>query len=90
MDFNDEDMRLFLDAIRKTLAAPGPPEPVEWANPASGAGGSLLVVAQPKVTGFDECRRVRATAFSRRQKGKPATWTACKDPAGQWKLVSAQ
>lgn len=89
VDFNDEDMRLFLEAIRKTLGAEGEPQPVEWANPASGAGGTLRVVGRPKVAGFDECRRVQATVHSRRQTGKPATWTACKDPAGHWKLVSA-
>jgi surface antigen len=89
VDFNDEDMRLFLEAIRTTLGADGEPQPVEWSNPASGAGGTLRVVGRPQVAGFKECRRVQATVHSRRQTGKPATWTACKDPAGQWKLVSA-
>ena len=91
-DFHDEDMRLLMDAIRTTLDAPGEPRPVEWRNPDSRAGGSLLVVGQPKVDGYDECRRVRMTLYSKKQKGYPSVWTACREmePGGRrWVLVKA-
>lgn len=91
-DFHDEDIRLLMDAIRTTLEAPGEPKPVEWSNVDSRAGGSLLVIGRPKVEGFDECRRVRMTLYSRRQKGYPSVFTACREmePGGRrWLLVAA-
>ena len=89
-DFDDEDSRQFLAAARQVLEAPPPPQPLEWRNPASGAGGTLLVIGQPKRQGFVECRRVRATLFSRRRQGQPQVWTACREESGgSWKLVSA-
>jgi surface antigen len=89
-DFDDEDTRQFLAAVRQVLDAPPPPQPLEWRNPTSGAGGSLLVIGQPKRQGFVECRRVRSTVYSRRRQGQPQVWTACReDSGGSWKLVSA-
>jgi len=89
-DFDDEDSRQFLAAVRQVLEAPPPPQPLEWRNQASGAGGTLLVIGQPKRQGFVECRRVRATLHSRRRQGQPQVWTACRqESGGSWKLVSA-
>jgi surface antigen len=89
-DFDDEDSRQFLAAVRQVLEAPLPPQPLEWRNQASGAGGTLLVIGQPKREGFVECRRVRATLYSRRHQGQPQVWTACRqESGGNWKLVSA-
>lgn len=89
VDFHDEDMRLYLDAIKKTLEAPGGSPQVQWRNPASGAGGTLVVLGQPKVKDFAECRRVQSTVYSKKRKGYPSAWTACKDPTGRWVLVDA-
>jgi surface antigen len=89
-DFDDEDLRQFLAAIRQVLEAPLPPQPLEWSNPATGAGGTLLVIGQPRRQGFVECRRVRATLYSRRRQGQPQVWTACRqESGGNWNLVSA-
>jgi len=89
-DFNDEDIRLYLDSIRKALDATGGGQPVEWRNEASGAGGTLVVTGQAKVQGFAECRRVQSTVYSKKQKGVPSAWTACKDrTSGRWVLVGA-
>lgn len=89
-DFDDEDSRQFLAAIRQVLDAPAPPQPLAWRNEASGAGGTLLVIGQPTRPGFAECRRVRATLYSRRRQGQPQVWTACRqEPGGNWNLVSA-
>ncbi|HSM22175.1 MAG TPA: hypothetical protein VK876_08210 [Rubrivivax sp.] len=89
-DFDDEDSRQFLAAIRQVLEAPPPPQPLEWRNEASGAGGTLLVIGRPTRPGFVECRRVRATLYSRRRQGQPQVWTACRqESGGNWNLVSA-
>ena len=89
-DFHDEDLRLYMDAIKKTLEAPDGAPAVQWRNEASGAGGTLVVLGQPTVKDFAECRRVQSTVYSKKQKGVPSAWTACKDPAsGRWVLVSA-
>ena len=87
-DFNDEDMRLFLAAIQQAVEAPDPSQPVEWRNADSGAGGKLVVLGKAKVKDFDECRRVRTTLYSKKQKGVASVWTTCKDASGHWKLVS--
>lgn len=89
-DFDDEDSRQFLAAIRQVLQAPPPPQPLTWRNEATGAGGTLLVIGQPQRPGFVECRRVRATLYSNRRQGLPQVWTACRqESGGNWKLVSA-
>jgi surface antigen len=87
-DFNDEDMRLFLAAIKQAVEAPESSQPVEWRNADSGAGGTLQVLGRSKVQDFDDCRRVRTTLHSRRQRGVPSVWTTCKDASGRWRLVS--
>jgi surface antigen len=86
-DFHDEDVRMFMDAVGKTLDGPVDSPPLEWRNDKTGAGGSLVVRGQPKVKGYDECRRLRATLYSSKRKGKPFGWTACKDPAGHWLVL---
>ncbi|MDZ7589323.1 MAG: hypothetical protein U5L05_01250 [Rubrivivax sp.] len=89
-DFDDEDSRQFLAAARQVLEAPLPPQPLAWRNEASGAGGTLLVIGQPKRQGFVECRRVRATLYSKSRQGQPQLWTACRqESGGSWRLVSA-
>lgn len=89
-DFDDEDSRLYLAAIKQVLEAPPPPQPLEWRNEATGAGGSLLVIGEPKRQGFVACRRVRATLYSQKRQGQPRVWTACRqESGGSWKLVSA-
>jgi surface antigen len=88
-DFNDEDVRQFLAAVKQVLDGPAQSPPVEWRDAGSGAGGSLSVVGNPQVKGFGECRSVRGSVYSKKRKGAPMTWTACKDPTGHWALVRA-
>ena len=88
-DFNDEDVRQLLAAVKQVLDAPAQSRPVEWSDAESGAGASLSVVGTPKVKGFDECRSVRGSVYSKKRKGTPMTWTACKEPGGHWALVRA-
>lgn len=89
VDFQDEDLRMYLDAIKRALEAAGDPQPVQWQNPASGAGGTIVVLGRPAVKDFADCRRVRSTVHSKKQKDQSSTWTACKEPGGRWVLVSA-
>ena len=89
-DFNDEDLRQFLVTAKQALEAPAPPQTVTWSNAESGAGGSFLVLGESKVKNFEVCRRTRITLYSKKRKGYPAVFTACKDPtSGRWLMVSA-
>ena len=87
-DFSDEDVSLYMDAIKQTLETGAVSQPVEWRNPDSRSGGTLVVLGKPKMKDFEECRRVRTTVYSKKSKGVPSVWTACKEPAGRWRLVS--
>ena len=89
-DFNDEDLRQFLEAAKQALEAPAPPQTLAWRNAESGSGGTFLVLGEPKVKNFDTCRRTRMTLYSKKRKGYPTVYTACKDPAsGRWVTVGA-
>jgi surface antigen len=88
VDYNEEDLRLFLEGAKSALDAPDPPQTVEWSNAASGANGRFLVLGPAKVKNFEQCKRVRSTMNSKKQKGYPSVWTACKDPSGRWGVVS--
>lgn len=89
-DFNDQDVRDYLDVVNSFLDAPAPVDPVEWSNPRTGAGARLELLGQPRMEGFPECRRVRTNVYSRKHKAQPRTWTACRDGDGGWRLVSAK
>ena len=52
------------------------------------AGGTLVVLGKTQVGEFKDCRRVRTTVYSKKQKGVPAVWTTCKDASGRWRLAS--
>ena len=89
-DFNDEDLRQFLDAAKSALDAPNPDEPVEWKNVSTGSGARFVVLGPVKVENYSECKRVRSTTYSRKRKGYPTVWTACRDTDGHWQFVSAR
>jgi surface antigen len=88
VDYNEEDLRLFLESAKAALDAPDPPQTVDWSNAATGANGRFLVLGPAKVKNFEQCKRVRSTMNSKKQKGYPSVWTACKDPSGRWGVVS--
>ena len=89
VDFNDDDLRQFIDAMKQALDAPGPPQAVTWRKEVSGAGGTLLVLGPAKFENYGDCRRAQITLYSRKRQGNPAVFTACKDPGGRWLLVGA-
>ena len=86
-DFNDEDVRAYLDTVYTLLDAPMPAAPVDWSNPHTGAGARIEVIGQPKIEGFAECRQVRTNVYSRKHKAQTRMWTACRDEDGGWRLV---
>lgn len=69
--FNDEDMRLFLDAARKVLNAPPEQGTTAWDNAATGSRGELTVVSA--FTWQEHpCRQLRILTVAR---GQQATST---------------
>ena len=90
--FQDEDLRMFLEAARDTLNAEGPPKTVEWSNPKNQTGGSFLVVGDSVRNGMP-CRRLRFSTYAPGYPNPPktsTTWTACKNAEGKWKLADAK
>ena len=90
--FQDDDLQMFLEAGRKALNSEGPPQTVEWANPANGTGGSFLVLGDSTRNGMP-CRRVRFASYAPGYPNPPkstTTWTLCKAADGRWKLAEAK
>lgn len=83
--FNEEDLKLFLDASRKALSDTPAGESVKWQNPQSGSGGELKVLKQ--FTWHDNpCRQLRVSSETVDRKGN-STLNLCQ-VAGKWKLLS--
>jgi surface antigen len=90
--FQEEDLRMFLEAARDALNAEGPPKPVQWSNPKNGTGGSFLVIGESTREGMP-CRRLRFSTYAPGYPNPPkssTTWTACKNAEGRWKLADAK
>ncbi|HKQ14731.1 MAG TPA: hypothetical protein VJT80_14960 [Steroidobacteraceae bacterium] len=86
-DFSEQDVQDYLKVVNTLLDAPQPAAPVEWSNPKTGVGARLEVIGEPRVAGFDECRRVRTNVYSAKHKPTTRTWTACRDKDGAWSLT---
>jgi len=83
--FDDEDIKLFLDASRKALTEARAGEAVAWQNPASGSRGELKVLKT-----FDwqahPCRQLRVTSETIDRKG--STVLNLCEVQGKWKVLS--
>jgi surface antigen len=83
--FNDEDIKLFLEASRKALADTPAGDTVKWQNPVSGNRGELKVVKT-----FDwqdhPCRQIRITSEAGDRKGSNVL-NLCQIE-GKWKVLS--
>ena len=90
--FQEDDLRMFLEAARDALNAEGPPKTVQWSNDKNNTGGSFLVTGESVRDGLP-CRRLRFSTFAPGYPNPPkvsTTWTACKVADGRWKLAEAQ
>ena len=88
--FDDEDLKMFLEAARDALNAEGT-KPVAWSNPKNGTGGSVVVIGDSTRNGLN-CRRIRFANYAPGYPNPPktsTTWTACKTADGRWKLAEA-
>ena len=65
--FDDEDLRLFLDAARKTLNEAPDNQPVTWENPKSRNRGEMTVLRSFESRG-NACKEVRVRNESRGRK----------------------
>jgi hypothetical protein len=88
--FSEDDLRDYLAAVNALLDAPLPVEPIEWSNPRTGSGARIELIGSPRIEGFDECRRVRTSVYSRKYKPETRTWTACRDDGGEWRLTKGK
>ena len=83
--FDDEDLRLFLDAARKTLNEAPDNQPVTWENPKSRNRGEITVLRSFEWKGRS-CKEVRVRNESRGRKSDNRR-ILCKVDE-RWRLVS--
>ena len=86
--FDEDDLRMFLDAAKQALNAEGR-EPVDWVNSATSKGGSFLVIGESVGADGAPCKRVRFSTYAPKYPKSTTTWTACKAPDGRWRLAAA-
>jgi hypothetical protein len=89
--FDDEDLKMYLAAAAKALNADtSPPEAVAWRNPKTGSGGSFLELSRSTLSGGSPCKRMKVSTYANSLSEKSATYTLCKNAAGQWRLTSGR
>ena len=84
--FDDEDLRLFLDAARKTLNEAPDNQPVSWENPKSRNRGEMTVLRSFEFKG-NACKDVRVRNESRGRKSDNSR-TLCKVDE-RWRLMAS-
>jgi len=83
--FDEEDLKLFLEAGRKALNETPDNQTVSWQNPASKAGGELTVLKSFDWNG-QPCKNVRVRNHVEGRKND-VTLHACK-VENRWRLVT--
>jgi len=89
--FQEDDLKMFLEAGRDALNAEGPPKTVEWSNPKNQTGGSFLVVGETTRQGLP-CRRIKFATYAPGYPNPPkiwTTWTVCKVD-DRWKVADTK
>ena len=84
--FDEEDLRLFLDAWRKASNDTPDGQSVTWENPATKAGGELTVLKSYESKG-QPCKSVRIRNHAEGRKND-VTLNACRVD-NRWRLVGA-
>ena len=82
--FDEEDLRLFLEAGRKALSDTPDQQSVTWENPATKAGGELTVLKSYESKGRP-CKSVRVRNHAEGRKND-VTLDACRVD-NRWRLV---
>jgi len=83
--FDDEDLKLFLDAARKTLNEAPENQPVTWQNPATRHSGELTVLRSFEWQGRP-CKEVRVRHQADGRKSDNNSSLCRVD--GKWRLVA--
>ena len=83
---NDEDLRLFREAVGKALDDTADGQTVSWSNPKTSAGGEIKLIRTDDMHA-ELCRiaQVQNQAGGRENRG---VYRACKDAKGDWRLVA--
>lgn len=89
-NFDDEDLRMFLDAANKTLSAEGSTEEIRWSNPATGAAGRFKELRRSETKDGRSCKRVQVWVSSKKRSEKSSVWNACKSAEGRWELSAGK
>ena len=85
--FDEEDLRMFMDAGRKALNDTPDNQSVTWANPQTTARGEITVLRSFESKGLP-CKEVRVRNEAQGRKGDNKLNLCKKD--GKWRLLSAQ
>ena len=83
--FNDDDLRMFLDNARKTLAEAPDNQAMAWQNPQTGHGGDVTVLKTFEHNGR-QCKEVRVRNQADGRKSTN-THNLC-NVDGKWRMVS--
>lgn len=82
--FDEDDMRLFLDASRQALGRPADDQVLGWENPKNGHRGDVKVLRAFESRGRD-CKELQVRGEAQGRKGDTRLNYCSID--GQWKLL---
>jgi len=83
--FDEDDLRIFMDAGRKALNDTPDNQSVTWENPHTKAGGQITVLRSFESKGLP-CKEVRVQNHAQGRKGDNKLNLCKKD--GKWRLLS--
>ena len=85
--FDEDDLRIFMDAGRKALNETPDNQSVSWENPQTKAHGEITVLRSFESKGLP-CKEVRVRNEAQGRKGDNKLNLCKKD--GKWRMLSAQ
>jgi surface antigen len=84
--FEEEDLRLFLDAGRTALNETPDGQTVSWENPETKAAGSITII-KTRIRDELTCKQVKLHNSAKGRVGNQVL-DLCKDTNGKWKFAS--
>jgi surface antigen len=85
---SQEDRQMYKRTLDEALDSGAVGQTKEWRNPETGNSGSVKVIkdfSRQEST----CRRVETFAQTKSLKNR-ARWNFCKQPSGEWKVVTSE